>query len=131
MRSFLLLAVFTSTAYAETGHWLNARDITYMLVGRDVSGLYQNGARFAETYRRVGKIEYQDESSKLQGTWTQKNDLFCTYYEGSPGGCYRIKLTSPNCFEYWLVDDAGATAPSWIAQASQTKYMSSCPAKSS
>ncbi len=128
-RSLFALVLLASPTAAETGRWLNAADITYMLVGRDVVGQYRNGATFTETYRGVGTIEYRDETSSLRGTWTLKGNQFCTHYEGSPGGCYKMRLTSSNCFEYWLVDAAGTPADAWIAVASQAKYDSTCREK--
>lgn len=128
MRNLLPMLLMATAANAETGQWLTSADITYMLVGRDISGFYQNGARFSETYRRVGKIEYRDDASRLQGSWSQKGDQFCTLYDKSPGGCYRMKLLGPNCFEYWLVDEKGAMASSWIARGWQVKYTPTCPA---
>jgi hypothetical protein len=108
--------------------WLKQTDITYVFAGREVKGVYQNGATFSEIYRKTGKIEYKDDINTLTGKWSIKDDQFCTLYEGQPGGCYKINLLSTNCFEYWLLQPTGEIDKSWIARSWQAKYPSTCPA---
>jgi hypothetical protein len=129
MRKKLVLALLAILPVEAThaAQWLKANDITYVFVGRDIAGIYRNGATFTETYRSIGKIAYKDAESAASGTWTQKEDQFCTTYDGLPGGCYRIRMLSPNCYEYWLVGADGTTANDWIARGWQVKYPPTCP----
>jgi hypothetical protein len=122
--SILLLAASPALAAQE---WMTRADITYVFVGREVAGTYRNGATFSEIYRRVGAVEYKDRDGALSGTWSLQNDTFCTQYKSAPGGCYRVRLHSANCFEYWLVGETGTIATQWIARSWQTKYPSTCP----
>jgi hypothetical protein len=122
-----LLAVLLLASTAEAAPWLLDKDIAYVLVGREIKGHYRNGADFSETYRRTGQIEYKDSDGMQAGQWTLQGGQFCTTYEGSPGGCYRIRMHSGNCFEFWLVAEDGKTASEWIARGWQVKYQSTCP----
>ncbi len=122
----IVLSCSAVTAHAET--WLKAADITYIFAGREVTGIYQNGAQFTEIYRGTGKIEYRDDANTASGKWSVTGDQFCTLYDGQPGGCYKIRLVSQNCFEYWLVKPDAAVDATWIARSWQTKYPSTCPA---
>ncbi len=132
MRKFLVATVLLYIAPATaTEQWLKEQDITYVFVGREVSGVYANGASFSEIYRRNGDIEYSDETRRLTGKWSQNEDQFCSEYKSDPGGCYRIKMHGDNCFEYWLVQKPDKLDTNWIARSWRAKYPSTCPASQS
>jgi hypothetical protein len=125
-QAFVMLALLTATASAEP-RWLNAKDLTFVLVGREVAGAYANGVTFHETYRRNGKTEYKDQKNKLEGTWSIKDNAFCTDYAPNGGGCFKVTRLSENCFEFWVQTAQGTVEANWIARTSQIKYPSTCP----
>lgn len=121
----VVLLCLATPASAQT--WLEDRDLTYVLSGREVRGAYANGAPFQETYHSDGRISYSDSESTLKGKWTIQDQQVCTEYQNGPGGCFMVKMLGKNCFEYYLVTN-GTPAPTWIARASQSKYPATCPA---
>jgi hypothetical protein len=120
------LLVFATSALAEP--WLKDQDITYVMVGREVTGHYMNGANFTETYHRDGSITYADAKLQTKGKWSVSQGRFCMEYGNAPGGCYLMRKVNDNCFEYWLADTDPKKAQ-WFARASQTKYPTTCPKK--
>ncbi len=125
--AMIVLVLSTQSVHASD-HWLTAKDITYVFVGREIKGTYRNGVPFSETYRRVGRSEYREGETSVSGQWSTKGDQFCTLYDGNRGGCFQIKSSGTNCFEYWLITLAGTPDKNWIARGWQSKYPSTCPA---
>ncbi len=129
----VLLAVTELAGYAVAAEprWLSERDLAYVFVGREVAGTYANGTSFSETYRKIGKAEYRDPQHSLAGTWSIQGEVFCTRYghsDNKGGGCFRVSQPSDNCFEFWLLNEAGALADAnWIARSWHSKNPSTCP----
>ncbi len=118
------IALLTGNVLASSP-WLNGKDLAYVFAGREVNGVYANGATFVETYHRDGSITYIDTQQSLKGNWKIDGEQFCTTYDGGPGGCYTVKKLSENCFEYWLAD-SNSVETGWLARASQSKYPDTC-----
>ncbi len=125
----IVIAVLAMTGSADAGpRWLNDKDLTYVFGGRELAGFYENGAGFTEIYRLNGKVEYQDQLTKVAGSWSVKSGTFCTQYVNGDGGCFKVTMLGENCFEFWLIDaGTSAVADKWIARSSNVKYPSTCP----
>jgi hypothetical protein len=124
----VVLCSFASAACPAEPRWLGDNDLTFVFVGREVAGAYANGVTFTETYRKIGKAEYRDTQSSLEGSWSIKGAAMCTHYRDKSGGCFRVSRQSANCFELWLMSENGELAgESWIARSWQVKYPSTCP----
>jgi hypothetical protein len=109
--------------------WLKDHDdLTFVMIGREIGGVYANGVAFTETYRRSGVVEYRDAKNTFNGKWTLKDGGVCTTYEHGDAGCFRIMKLGENCFEYWMVSgQANVVSPSWIARGWQANYPPTCP----
>jgi hypothetical protein len=126
--AFTLILAASLSAQSGEPRWLNDKELKFVFVGREVAGYYANGAEFSETYRRIGRIEYHDTTTKLEGTWTIRNGAFCnTYNSGGGSGCFKVAKVSENCFEYWLIGENQKVDASWIARSWQAKHSSTCP----
>jgi hypothetical protein len=69
--------------------------------GKTVSGVYADGTTVRESYQVGGKITYWDPYyGNRTGQWSVVNNLFCTFYDGMTGGCFRVERVSENCFDY-------------------------------
>lgn len=117
-------------AEAPASGWLKADEIRYVFIGREVKGQYANLEPFTEVYRIKGSVEYVDNNRSVKGSWSFTGDTFCTQYEGMEGGCFKLRMHSDNCFEYWLVKGNGEVDGTWIARSWRTKYPSSCQPQS-
>jgi hypothetical protein len=128
----MIAAIIAAPALADApaSGWLTANEIRYVFIGREVKGEYANREPFTETYRLKGKVEYTDNSRTARGAWSFAGNTFCTQYEGMEGGCFKVRMHSDNCFEYWLVKDKGETDGAWIARSWRTRYPSTCQPQS-
>jgi hypothetical protein len=129
-RQLIIFAGFLAATASPTlaANFLPAKDITYVFVGREVSGIYSNSVTFSEVYHLDGRIDYAEGQMRTAGRWRIEGTSFCTDYYGVPGGCFKITAHSKNCFEYWLVDAKSGTVQStWMARSWQSKYPSTCP----
>jgi hypothetical protein len=125
----LLPCIGTAGAAELRGQkWLKDKDdLTFVMVGREIGGVYANGVSFTETYRRSGLVEYRDAKNALTGTWTVKDGSLCTAYDQGASGCFRIMMVSENCIEYWpLAGDGSTVSSSWIARGWRTKNPPTC-----
>lgn len=69
--------------------------------GRTVSGAYHDGVPVRESYAVGGGITYWDSHwGDKTGTWSVVNGLFCTFYDGMAGGCFRVERLGSNCFDF-------------------------------
>jgi hypothetical protein len=130
MRWFLPFLALAGSAQAETLWLKDAGDLTYVMIGREFAGIYANGAKFMETYRKSGVVEYSDGNTTLTGKWSMKGDVICMDYEQTGGhseGCFRIAQFGNNCIEYWPLSADGKTlARTWIARGWRSKDASTC-----
>lgn len=77
-------------------------EIIAVFEGRTVSGVYADGTAVRETYLVGGAITYWDPFyGSRTGQWSVVNNLFCTFYNGMTGGCFRVERVSENCFDYF------------------------------
>lgn len=103
--------------------WMTDADLSATFAGRDISGEYENGVTFAETYAADGTVRYRDARRTSSGKWSVTAGTFCTIYDDDPaGGCYRVRKASENCFEFHFVarteHQAGEAPgkPAWTAR---------------
>jgi hypothetical protein len=70
--------------------------------GKTVSGAYGDGTPVRETYAVGGGITYWDSTwGDRTGNWSVVNGLFCTFYDGMAGGCFRVERIGANCFDFF------------------------------
>jgi len=103
--------------------WMADADLTATFAGRDISGEYENGDTFHETYAVDGIVRYSDARRASSGKWSVRTGSFCTIYDDDPaGGCYRVRREGDNCFEFHFVARTEAQAekapgkPAWTAR---------------
>ena len=77
---------------------------------------------WSETYRADGTLAYADTMRAMTGSWMVRGAAFCTFYEkGSEGGCWSLRRTSANCYEFRAAKPQGVAkatppvGPSWAA----------------
>lgn len=105
--------------------WMTEADLKATFDGKSVEGEYPSGLTFKEEYKSGGKVSYEDEGHASAGHWSIKAGSFCTIYEGdSSGGCFRVRKSGKNCYEFFFVartEKAAETkddkTPSWTARA--------------
>ena len=69
--------------------------------GKTASGAYGDGTPVRETYLVGGGITYWDPNwGDKTGKWSVINNLFCTFYDGMTGGCFRVERIGANCFDF-------------------------------
>lgn len=112
--------------------WMSEADIKGALGGQAIDGHYRNGRTFSETYAADGHISYRDDYRSSGGHWSLINGAFCTIYDSDPsGGCYRVKRSGTNCFEFYFVarteDEANSPRkPDWTARGWRRDAKSTC-----
>jgi hypothetical protein len=102
--------------------------------GKTVTGVYADGMAVRETYLPGGSIAYWDPFyGNRVGQWSVVNNLFCTFYDGMTGGCFRIERISENCFDYLAAASSEQEAlsptvkPRYTARAFIEGNPSTCP----
>ncbi|MEO1206900.1 MAG: hypothetical protein AAFV45_11265 [Pseudomonadota bacterium] len=102
---FGVCADLTPSAWArEAWGWLPADDIQATFGGRVIDGHYRDKRSFSERYAADGSLEYTEPFRRSAGRWSVRGGSFCTIYDQDPtGGCFRVKRTSSNCFEFYFV----------------------------
>lgn len=107
-------------------------DIRAALGGQAIDGHYRNGRTFSESYAADGRISYRDDYRASGGRWSLVNGAFCTIYDGDPsGGCFRVRRSGANCFEFYFVarteEEAKAPRkPDWTARGWRSDAKSTC-----
>ncbi len=103
--------------------WMTDADLSATFAGREISGEYENGETFEETYAADGTVRYSDARRTSSGKWSVSAGTFCTIYDDDPaGGCYRVRKASENCYEFHFVarsEDQASKAPGrpdWTAR---------------
>lgn len=125
---FLLLAATPATPTALDGPALISA-----FEGKTVAGAYGNGRPFRETYEAGGGISYWDPFGTATGQWSVKNNLFCTFYDGMDGACFRVEQIGNNCFDFYAAADTleqaetPAAKPRYTARGAATDAPSTCP----
>lgn len=103
--------------------WMNDSELRNAFSGHTIAGIYPSGRGFVETYEPDGRVVYRDDRQYVTGRWSISANTFCTIYQADTyGGCYSVRRTSSNCFEfYFLSRTDGVTPrpeePAWTAQA--------------
>lgn len=128
-----LLAVGAAMVHAEPSPetWMSEADIKASLGGHAIDGHYRSGRTFSESYTADGRLQYRDDLRTSGGRWSLTNGTFCTIYDTDPsGGCFRVKRSGSNCFEFYFVArteeqaktprDPDWTARGWLADRKNT-----------
>jgi hypothetical protein len=102
--------------------------------GKTANGAYGDGTPVRETYLVGGAITYWDPNwGNKTGKWSVINNLFCTFYDGMSGGCFRVERIGANCFDFFAVagseDEALQPGPrkDYTARVSLEGTKSTCP----
>lgn len=112
--------------------WMNDAEIKQALGGKIIDGHYRNGRTFTESYLTAGGIKYVDDFRSSGGHWSVVNGSFCTIYDGnSAGGCFRVRRSGANCFEFYFVartEEEAVTPrqPDWTARGWLKDVKSTC-----
>lgn len=103
--------------------WMSDAELAATFGGRTISGEYDNGDTFEETYEQAGAVRYRDQRRVSGGKWSVRAGTFCTIYDDDPaGGCYRVTKSGDNCFEFHFVARTEVQAekqpgkPNWTAR---------------
>lgn len=120
----LLLGLATATGAGAIGAetWMSGDEITIALGGKAIDGHYRGGRTFSETYAFDGSLRYRDDKRQSGGHWSVINGSFCTIYDTDPtGGCFRVRRSGANCFEFYFVartetEAATPRTPDWTAR---------------
>ena len=117
------LVAGSTAGLAASPAWMSDAELSATFAGRDISGEYENGDTFDETYTADGTVSYRDTRRASAGKWSVRAGTFCTIYDDDPaGGCYRVHKESENCFEFHFVARTEAQAeqqpgkPAWTAR---------------
>ncbi len=111
---------------------MSEADIRAALGGQAIDGHYRSGRTFSETYGADGRIAYRDDVRASGGRWSLVNGAFCTIYDSDPsGGCFRVKRSGSNCFEFYFVARTTEEAktprsPDWTARGWRADARSTC-----
>lgn len=116
--------------------WMTGAQLKGTFAGAAIAGEYVDGRTFNETYDTSGSLSYVEptNSRDWSGSWSITNGRFCTIYDVSgTGGCFRVRRTSFNCFEFYFDTRTEAEArrstlrtPTWTARARRTDTPSTC-----
>jgi hypothetical protein len=134
---FAALVLCAPVAHATQGKppvALTGPEIIATFEGKTVTGAYADGTAVRETYLVGGAIDYWDPLyGNRTGQWSIVNSLFCTFYDGMTGGCFRIERLSENCFDYFAQASSEQEAlnptdkPRYTARAFIEGKPSTCP----
>lgn len=114
MRANIILAVvvLNTNAAGAQSPWMTASELRATFAGKTISGRYADGARtFSEDYATGGTLTYREKGLAMGGRWTIKADTLCTFYDKAEGGCFRLRQSSANCYEFHAVAAPKATVP--------------------
>lgn len=136
LRLTLLCAVLCSGGSGvqalDTDGNLSGDEIRAALGGKTIDGHYRNGRTFTESYTDAGRLDYRDELRQSGGHWSIVNGTFCTIYDTDPtGGCFRVRRSGANCFEFYFVARTEEEArtprdPDWTARGWLNDRKSTC-----
>ncbi len=131
----LLTLVFAGQAAAkENETWMDDKALNDAFDGRIIAGIYDDGRRFEEEYRKGGRLVYWEGPRETTGNWSVVGSTFCTIYNRDPsGGCYRVTRRGENCFEFYFVARSvaqvrrkGEGKPGWTARAWRKDEPATC-----
>jgi hypothetical protein len=118
----VMMSTATSAKAVSAEGWLNERDMQKAFSGKTVAGRYVTDVPFTETYWKDGSIDYADSFSADKGNWRATGHGFCTFYVSMNGGCFAVKKSGDNCFEFYILEDQDSGAdnagqpPRFVAQ---------------
>lgn len=131
--------VATSASLAPTlaqSFWMNEARLRAVFAGAAIDGHYIDKRTFREQYDAGGTLDYVEHASgtRFTGDWSVTADRFCTIYHTSgSGGCFRVRQTSANCFEFYFdtrtEEEARSSTlrePTWTARAWLVDQVSTC-----
>lgn len=130
----LLLGAGRVTPAAGEGIWMGDTAIRETFSGHTIDGTYSDGTPFTESYLANGRLAYSEVRRRLAGRWSVVEGTFCTLYDNAvPGGCFKIRRTGENCFEFYFaaVDEedlaVGTTdPPRWVARGWRKDQPATC-----
>ena len=137
LRAVLQLICFVALAAstASASQWMSHGELRKTFAGHAIEGHYADGRTFTESYRPDRRLEYIEGGRVQTGYWEIVAGTFCTIYDGAgDGGCFRVRMLSANCFEFYFQarDEKSAAdlkrrgRPSWTARAWRTGAVSTC-----
>lgn len=101
LAALLLFAPAALATQSKLPVAMSGPEIISVFEGKTVSGVYADGMAVRESYLVGGNITYWDPFyGSRTGQWSVVNNLFCTFYDGMTGGCFRVERLSENCFDY-------------------------------
>ena len=116
--------------------WMVESELRTVFVGATIEGQYVDGRTFTESYHASGSLIYREAVRQVDwsGRWSVVEGRFCTIYDKfGTGGCFRVRQTSANCFEFYFDTRTEAEArrstlrrPTWTARAWRTDQLSTC-----
>jgi hypothetical protein len=101
-----LAAALLAAGVAEAGERLNNDALTHTFRGATIMGFYPDSTLFTETYSGDGSVKYFDRDGTAHGTWSIRDDHFCTFYKEMDGSCFVVEHDGANCFTFYSVDPA-------------------------
>lgn len=129
----LAVVLMAAPAVAAEPVVLQGPEIISTFDGKTVSGAYADGLAVRETYQVGGGISYWDPRGSSVGKWFVVNNQLCTFYEGMPGGCFRVEKLGANCYDYYAVANSAEEAlnplekPRYTARGAIEGAASTCP----
>lgn len=136
LRVLLAAALVSSSlpvsAETQVEAWMSETEIRTALGGQAIDGHYRSGRTFSETYAADGRISYRDDIRQSGGHWSLVNGSFCTIYDtDASGGCFRVKRSGANCYEFYFVarteDEAKRPRdPDWTARGWRADQKNTC-----
>lgn len=129
--------LFQPGANADQG-WMSGADIKSTFDGQEIDGHYSNGRTFSESYYQDGSVSYREADRQNHGIWSVREGTLCTIYDGdTTGGCFRVRRSGSNCFEFYFVARTEEQAerkdfgtPAWTARGWLIDSSSTCPDES-
>lgn len=134
----ILSVLAPQVAIADRGpaFWMSADELSRSFSGSEITGTYADGRTFNERYEADGSLVYVEHEPlrQLAGYWSIVSGRFCTIYDDSPtGGCFRVRRSGSNCFEFYFDTRTEAEArsstparPTWTARAWRIDAPATC-----
>lgn len=132
----MFLAASGAHALKVADGWMTADELGRAFTAVTLDGRYPGGDHFTEAYAADGSVSYSDDRRQSGGHWSVQSDTFCTIYDDdAAGGCFRVRRTGENCFEFYFVARTETDAaqgrtrgPDWTAQAWRNDSPATCVA---
>jgi hypothetical protein len=111
MRSLLVVVLVIAANAPAPGAWMDGPALAQAFGGETLAGFYGDGRWFRESYFASGRLDYTDAAHHEDGNWSVAGNVFCTFYRGMTGGCFRVERAGENCFRFYFAANAGEGAP--------------------